>query len=114
MGLAAAMEEDRNAYSAQRAQEAAERKNWRGEQREALDELLPKATAGRCGLCPTNLTVLTCSFACVMSQARVQCLQVCLWHLHGVPEYIVTCNAGPCVLVVHSLSSLQMSHTCRT
>ena len=51
VGLAAAMEEDRNAYSAQRAQDAAERKQWRGEQRDALDELLPKATAGRCGLC---------------------------------------------------------------
>lgn len=50
MGLAAAMEEDRNAFSAQRAQDAAERKGWRAEQRDALDELLPKATAGRCGL----------------------------------------------------------------
>jgi len=47
VGLAAAMEEDREAFSAKRAQDAVERKNWRSEQKETLDELLPKATAGR-------------------------------------------------------------------
>ena len=52
VGLAAAMDEDREAFSAQRAQDAVERKNWRAEQRDTLDELLPKATVGRCGLCP--------------------------------------------------------------
>lgn len=58
VGLAAAMEEDRNAYSAQRAHDAAERKNWRAEQRDTLDELLPKATAGRCRLCMPSAPVL--------------------------------------------------------
>ena len=43
VGLVAAMEEDREAFSGKRAEEAAERKKWRTEQRETLDELLPKA-----------------------------------------------------------------------
>jgi hypothetical protein len=37
------MEEDREAFSGKRAEEAAERKKWRAEQRETLEELLPKA-----------------------------------------------------------------------
>ena len=61
MGLAAAMDEDRNAYSAQRAQDAAERQSWRAEQRDALDELLPKAAAGRCTLCMSPTPVLATS-----------------------------------------------------
>jgi len=47
VGLVAAIEEDKEAFSAKRAQDAVERKNWRSEQKETLDELLPKATAGR-------------------------------------------------------------------
>ena len=43
VGLAAAMEEDREAFSGKRAEEAAEHKKWRAEQRETLDDLLPKA-----------------------------------------------------------------------
>ena len=43
VGLVAAMEEDREAFSGKRAEEAAERNKWRAEQRETLDELLPKA-----------------------------------------------------------------------
>lgn len=44
VGLAAAMEEDRQAFSSKRAEEAMERQKWRSEQRETLDEMLPKAT----------------------------------------------------------------------
>ena len=61
LGLAAAMDEDRDAYSAQRAQDVAERQKWRSEQRDTLDELLPKATAGRCGLLPIFTSALACS-----------------------------------------------------
>ena len=70
VGLAAAMEEDRNAYSAQRAQDAAERKQWRGEQRDALDELLPKATAGRCGLCPGSV-MCPCAVSYLPGRSRL-------------------------------------------
>ena len=45
--MAAAMEDDRDAFGARREADAAGRKAWRAEQKEALDELLPKAT-GRC------------------------------------------------------------------
>ncbi|CAL8471137.1 g10679 [Coccomyxa elongata] len=44
LGMAAAMEDDREAFGAQKQAQAAERKTWRREQREALDEMLPKAT----------------------------------------------------------------------
>lgn len=44
LGMAAAMEDDRNAFGARREVEAADRKAWRADQKEALDELLPKAT----------------------------------------------------------------------
>lgn len=47
LGMAAAMEDDRDAFGARREAEAADRKAWRSEQKAALDELLPKAT-GRC------------------------------------------------------------------
>lgn len=44
LGMAAAMEDDREAFGAQKQAQAAERKSWQKEQREALDEMLPKAT----------------------------------------------------------------------
>ena len=51
MGMAAALDDGRSAAGAARAEgraaEAADQKNWRAEQRLALDEMLPKAT-GRC------------------------------------------------------------------
>ena len=47
VGLAAAEEEDRQAFSARRAQEAQEQKKWRADQKEALDDMLPKAEPGR-------------------------------------------------------------------
>ena len=47
MGLAAAEAEDRQAFSTRRAEEAQERQKWRAEQREALDDMLPKAEPGR-------------------------------------------------------------------
>ena len=50
MGLAAAEEEDRRAFSTRRAAEAQERQKWRAEQKEALDDMLPKAEPGRSAL----------------------------------------------------------------
>jgi hypothetical protein len=47
LGMAAALDEDQEAFGARKAAEAADRKQWRAEQKQALDELLPKAT-GRC------------------------------------------------------------------
>lgn len=44
LGMAAALEEDREAFGARKDAEATQRKQWRAEQKEALDELLPKAT----------------------------------------------------------------------
>ncbi|KAK9819276.1 hypothetical protein WJX81_004655 [Elliptochloris bilobata] len=48
VGMAAALDDERAAAGAERAEvraaEAAERKSWRAEQRIALDEMLPKAT----------------------------------------------------------------------
>ncbi len=42
--MAAAIEDDREAFGTQKQAQAAERKSWQKEQREALDEMLPKAT----------------------------------------------------------------------
>ncbi len=42
--MAAALEDDRETFGAQKQAVAAERKDWRAQQQEALDEMLPKAT----------------------------------------------------------------------
>ncbi|EIE20044.1 hypothetical protein COCSUDRAFT_48583 [Coccomyxa subellipsoidea C-169] len=44
LGMAAALEDDRETFGAQKQAVAAERKDWRAQQQEALDEILPKAT----------------------------------------------------------------------
>lgn len=44
LGMAAALDEDREAFGAQKQAEAGERKQWRAQQRELLDEMQPKAT----------------------------------------------------------------------
>ena len=55
--MAAALEDDQNAFGAAREAEAAGRKQWRAQQKEALDELLPKAT-GRHACSPMRSSVL--------------------------------------------------------
>ena len=47
LGMAAALEDDRDAFGAKKEADKVDRQQWRAQQREALDEMLPKAT-GRC------------------------------------------------------------------
>ena len=59
MGMAAALDDERTAAGAMRAEgraaDAAAQKDWRAEQRLALDEMLPKATGGtRCVPAPVT------------------------------------------------------------
>ena len=42
--MAAALEDDQSAFGAAREADKAGRKEWRAQQRDALDEMLPKAT----------------------------------------------------------------------
>jgi hypothetical protein len=42
--MAAALDDDRDAFGAARQAEAADRKLWRSQQKEAPDEMLPKAS----------------------------------------------------------------------
>ena len=44
LGMAAALEDDQSAFGAAREADKASRKEWRAQQQEALDEMLPKAT----------------------------------------------------------------------
>ena len=51
-GMAAALEEEREAAEAAAMGRAVERRKWKAEQKDLLDEMLPSATAGtRCAHC---------------------------------------------------------------
>ena len=73
MGLTAAEEEDRQAFSARRAEEAQEGQKWRAAQKEALDDMLPKVEPGRSALhaCPAIVRLVQ-AIACRRALAIVQ------------------------------------------
>ena len=72
--MAAAIEEDREAFGTQKQAQAAERKSWQKEQREALDEMLPKAT-GRWLHVPIPIKAETCMAKCQdMHSSLLQCV----------------------------------------